>query len=54
MAGQDGRHSQMTSQLLRHVMSSPLDADLKGDIFKKIKPGIDGALYIYAILSRKL
>ena len=34
MADQDGRHSEMITQLLRHVTSSPHDADVKGDIFR--------------------
>ena len=34
MAAQDGRHSEMITQLLRHVTSSPIDADVKGDIFR--------------------
>ena len=35
MADQDGRHSEMTTQLLRHVTSSPHDADVKGNIFRR-------------------
>ena len=34
MAEQDGRHSEMITQLLRHVTSQPHDADVKGDIFR--------------------
>ena len=34
MADQDGRHSEMITQLLRHVTSQPHDADVKGDIFR--------------------
>ena len=34
MADQDGRHSEMVTQLLRHVMSYPHDEDFKGDIFR--------------------
>ena len=34
MADQDGRHSEMITQLLRHVTSSPYDANIKGDIFR--------------------
>ena len=30
---QDSRHSEMITQLLRHVTSSPRDEDVKGDIF---------------------
>ena len=33
MVDQDGRHSEMITQLLRHVTSSSNDADVKGDIF---------------------
>ena len=32
MANQDGRHWDIVAQFLGHVMSSPFDADLKGDI----------------------
>ena len=35
MADQDGRHSEMVTQLLRHVMSSPHNRDVKGDIFRR-------------------
>ena len=35
MAGKDGRHSELITQLLRHVTSSHHDADLKGDIFRR-------------------
>ena len=35
MADQDGHHSEMITQLLRHVMSSRHDADVKGDIFRR-------------------
>ena len=31
---QDGRHSKMITQLLRHVTLQPHDADVKGDIFR--------------------
>ena len=34
MADQDGRYSEMITHLLRHVISSPHDADVKGDIFR--------------------
>ena len=34
MANQDGRHSEMITQLLRHVASQTHDADVKGDIFR--------------------
>ena len=35
MADQDGRHSEMITQLLRHMPSSSHDADVKGDIFRR-------------------
>ena len=34
MADQDGRHSEKITQLLRHVTSSPDDADVKEDIIR--------------------
>ena len=34
MADQDGHHSEMIMQLLRHVTSSPRDPNVKGDIFR--------------------
>ena len=36
MADQDGRHSDMITQLLRHITTSPHDGDAKGDIFRRI------------------
>ena len=39
MADQDGRHSEMIAQLLRHVTSEPRDADVKGDIIPRELPG---------------
>ena len=35
MKDQDGRHSEMITQLLRHVTSSPHNADVRGDIFRR-------------------
>ena len=35
MADQDGLHSAMNTQLLRHVTLSPHDVDVKGDIFRR-------------------
>ena len=32
---QDGRHSEMITQLLRHVTSPAHDAQVKGDIFRR-------------------
>ena len=34
MADQDGRHSEMITQLLRHLTSSPHDAEAKGAHFQ--------------------
>ena len=34
MADQDGRHSEIVPQLIRHVTSQPHNADVKGDIFR--------------------
>ena len=34
VADQDGRRSEMITQLLHHVTSQPHDADVKGDIFR--------------------
>ena len=38
---QDGRHSDVLTQLFRHVTSSLHDADAKGDIFRLHKIDID-------------
>ena len=35
MAEQGGCHSEMITQLLRHVTSTSHDADAKGDIFRR-------------------
>ena len=35
MADKDGRHSEMITQLLLHVTSSPHDADAKGDSLRR-------------------
>ena len=35
MAGQYGRHSEMITQLLRHVTLSSHDADVKGDTIRR-------------------
>ena len=35
MANQDGRHSDMITQLVRDVTSSPHDADVKGEILRR-------------------
>ena len=42
MADKDGSHSQMITQLLRHVTSSSHDTDVKGGIFRRTisPPGI--------------
>ena len=49
MADQDGHHSEMITQLLRHVRSSPHDADIKGDIFR---PTIYPRCHSFYILGR--
>ena len=52
MADQDGRHSEMITQLLRHVTSSRHDADVKGDIFRRtIYPS---SLVVLALIFSKL
>ena len=35
MADQYGRHSDIMTQLLRHVASPSLDADVEGNIFRR-------------------
>ena len=35
MADQNGRHSEMITQLLRHLTPSPHDGDAKGNIFRR-------------------
>ena len=35
MADQDGRHSEVITQLLRHVTSSTHDMEVKEDIFRR-------------------
>ena len=53
MADQDGRHSEMITQLLRHVTSSPHDADVKVDIFRRtIYPlGLVAMAFIFSELN---
>ena len=54
MADQDGRHSEMITQLLRHVKSSPHDADVKGDIFRRTiyPPSLVVIAFIFSELRR--
>ena len=52
MADQDGRHSEMITQLLRHVESSPHDTDVKGDSFRRtIYPP---SLFVIALILSEL
>ena len=50
MADQDGRHSEMVTQLLRHVTSSPHNGDVKGDIFRRTiyPPNVVVIAFIYS------
>ena len=54
MADQDGRHSEMITQLLRHVTSKPRDADVKGDIFGHTVylPSLVAVAFIFSELRR--
>ena len=54
MADQDGRHSKMIMQLLRHVTSSPHDGDVKGDIFRRniYPPSLVVIAFIFSELGR--
>ena len=54
MADQDGRHSEMITQLLRHVTSEPRDADVKGDIFGHTiyPPSLVAVAFIFSELRR--
>ena len=42
MADQDSRHSDMMTQILRHLTSSPYDVNVKGNIFRRTiyPPGV--------------
>ena len=52
MAGQDGCHSDIMTQLLCHVTSSLRDADLKGDIFRRAiyPPSLLVIAFIFSVL----
>ena len=54
IADQDGRQSEMITQLLGHVTSSPYDVDVKGDIFKHTKdsPNLVVIACIFSELQR--
>ena len=54
MADQDGRHSEMITQLLRHVTSSTHDADVKEDIFRRTiyLPSLVVIAFIFSELRR--
>ena len=51
---QDGRHSEMITQLLRPVTSSPHDEDVKGDIFRRTiyPPSLVVVVFIFSELRR--
>ena len=48
------RHSEMVGQLLRYMMSSPHDADVKGDIFRHTiyPPSLVFTAFIFSELRR--
>ena len=54
MADQDRRHSEMITQLLRHVTSHRHDADVKGDIFRHTiyPPSLVVIAFIFSELRR--
>ena len=54
MADQDGGRSEMTTQLLRHVTSSPHDVDVNRDIFRRTihAPSIVVIAFIFSELRR--
>ena len=54
MADQDGRHSEIITQLLRHVTPSRHDADVKGDIFRRTiyPPSLVIIAFIFSELRR--
>ena len=49
---QDGRHSEMVTQLLRHMTSQPHNPDVKGDIFRHTlyPPSVVSIAYIFSEL----
>ena len=54
MVDQDGRHSEMITQLLRHMTLSPHDADVKGDILRRTiyTPSVVVVAFIFSELRR--
>ena len=54
MPDEDGRHSEMITQLLRHVTSSPHDTEVKGNIFTRNihPPSLVGIAFIFSELRR--
>ena len=49
MAYQEGRHLDIMTQLLRHLTSSPHNADLKRDIFRRtIYPRVSLSYLLYS------
>ena len=54
MVDQDGCHSEMISQLLRQVTSSPHDADVKGDVSRRsiYPPSLVMIAFIFLELRR--
>ena len=54
MADQNGHLSEMITHLLRHVTSSPHDADVKGDTFRRIiyPPGLVAIAFIFLELRK--
>ena len=54
MTDQDGRHSGMITQSLRHVTSRNHDAGVKGDIFRRTiyPPSLDVMAFIFSELQR--
>ena len=55
MADQDARRSEMITQVLRHVTSSPHDADVKGDILRRTiyPPSLVVIAFIFSELRRE-
>ena len=54
MADQDGRHSEMVTQLLRHVTPLPHNGDVKDDIFRRTiyPPNVVAIAFIFSELRR--
>ena len=55
MVDQDGRHSQMITQLLRHLTSAPHHAVVKGDILRYTiyPPSLTVIAFIFSELQRE-